>query len=55
MAVKAQTLTDLYAIYHGDCIETMRRFRDASVHISVYSPPFATSMGGLYHYTSSIS
>lgn len=48
MAVADQTITDRYALYSGDCIETMRAFRDASVHLSIYSPPF----GGLYHYTS---
>ena len=43
-----QKITDRYALYHGDCIETMRAFPDASIHLSVYSPPF----GGLYNYTS---
>jgi len=49
MAVIDQLVTDDYAIYNGDCIETMREMPDDSVHISVYSPPF----GGLYHYSSS--
>ena len=48
MAVIAQVLKDRYALYNGDCIETMKAFRDETVHLSVYSPPF----GGLYHYTS---
>lgn len=49
MAVAAQKITDRYAIYNGDCIDVMSRLPDASVHLSVYSPPFA----GLYHYSSS--
>ena len=48
MAVGAQHVTDQYALYNGDCIEVMKSMRDASVHLSVYSPPF----GGLYHYSS---
>lgn len=43
-----QQLTDRYAIYNGDCIEVMRSLPDRSIHLSVYSPPFA----GLYHYSS---
>ena len=49
MAVNDQELTDKYAIYNGDCIEVMRTMPDASVHMSIYSPPFA----GLYNYSSS--
>jgi DNA modification methylase len=49
MAVNDQTLTDHYALYHGDCIEVMQGLPDERVHLSVYSPPFA----GLYHYSSS--
>ena len=49
MAVKNQTVTDKYAIYHGDCCEVMPKIPDASVHLSIYSPPF----GGLYNYSSS--
>lgn len=49
MAVAAQRITDRYAIYLGDCIETMATLPSASVHLSIYSPPF----GGLYHYSSS--
>lgn len=48
MAVKDQLITDRYAIYNGDCIEVMQAMPDESVHLSVYSPPFA----GLYHYSS---
>jgi DNA modification methylase len=49
VAVKEQLITDQYAIYLGDCIEVMADLKDESVHLSVYSPPFA----GLYHYSSS--
>lgn len=48
MAVKDQAITDRYAIYNGDCIEVMNQLPDESVHLSVYSPPFA----GLYQYSS---
>jgi len=49
MAVRDQHLTDRYAVYNGDCCEVMPTLPEASVHLSVYSPPF----GGLYHYSSS--
>lgn len=42
-------LTDRYALYNGDCMEVMPDFPDDSMHLSIYSPPFA----GLYHYSSS--
>lgn len=48
MAVKEQEITDRYAIYCGDCVETLRTFPDHSIHHTVYSPPFA----GLYQYSS---
>ena len=50
MAVKSQVINDDYAIYLGDCIETMGSFPNESIHLSIYSPPF----GGLYHYSSDI-
>jgi DNA modification methylase len=49
MAVTDQIITDRYAIYNGDCIDTMQKMKTESVHLSIYSPPF----GGLYHYSSS--
>lgn len=49
MAVAEQDITDRHAIYLGDCCEVMQSLPDASVHLSVYSPPF----GGLFHYSSS--
>lgn len=49
MGVLEQTITDRYAAYLGDCMEVMPAFPDGSLHLSVYSPPFA----GLYTYSSS--
>lgn len=49
MAVKDQIVTDRYALYNGDCIETMRSLPDNAIDLSVYSPPFC----GLYNYSSS--
>lgn len=48
MAVLGQLIGENFAIYNGDCIEVMQKLPPASVHLSVYSPPF----GGLYHYSS---
>ena len=44
-----QIVTDRYALYCGDCVECMGEMPDGTVHLSIYSPPFA----GLYHYSSS--
>jgi DNA methylase len=44
-----QEITGRYAIYLGDCLEVMPGLPGGSVHLSVYSPPFA----GLYIYSSS--
>ncbi len=44
-----QQITDRYAAYLGDCMEVLPDLPDGSIHLSLYSPPFA----GLYHYTSS--
>lgn len=49
MAIITQNITDKYAIYNGDCIEVMGKLKASSIHLSIYSPPFA----GLYHYSSS--
>ena len=49
MAVLEQTITDRYALYCGDCMEVMPTLPAESIHLSVYSPPFA----GLYQYSSS--
>jgi len=49
MAVKDQVHADQYSLYLGDCCEVMPTLPDSSVHLSLYSPPFA----GLYQYSSS--
>src|ERR1700756_1638354 len=49
MAVKDQQIGENYAVWMGDCCETLPTIRAASVHASIYSPPF----GGLYCYSSS--
>ena len=49
MAVIDQEVNDQFAIYNGDCCEVTPELPDESVHLSVYSPPFA----GLFHYSSS--
>jgi len=48
MAIIDQSITSDYAIYNGDCMEVMPKLPDASIHLSMYSPPFA----GLYNYSS---
>jgi hypothetical protein len=53
MAVIAQEIGDRYAAYNGDCMEVLPTLPDGKVHLSVYSPPFATAHGGLYTYSSS--
>ncbi len=49
MDVLDQKVTDAFAIYNGDCMEVLPTLPDGSVHLTVYSPPFA----GLYNYSSS--
>jgi len=49
MAVKEQTITEHYALFNGDCCETLPALPDESIHLSIYSPPFC----GLYNYSSS--
>jgi DNA modification methylase len=44
-----QTVTEHFALYHGDCVEVARGLPDASIHYSVFSPPFAS----LYTYSAS--
>jgi DNA modification methylase len=44
-----QDIGERWAVYNGDCMEVMPSLPDGSIHLSLYSPPFA----GLYHYTSS--
>jgi DNA modification methylase len=49
MGIAEQKITEKYAVYLGDCIETMKDFNTDMIDLSIYSPPF----GGLYHYSSS--
>lgn len=49
MAVLDQTITKDYGLYNGDSCEVLPTLPDRSVHLSVYSPPFAD----LYAYSSS--
>lgn len=58
MAVIDQLQTDEYAIYNGDSCEVLPLLPAKSIHMSIYSPPFAVDgpRGGggcLYHYSSS--
>jgi DNA modification methylase len=46
--IKEQLITDNYAIYCSDCMLVLPSIADASIDLSVYSPPFA----GLYNYSS---
>jgi len=48
VAVIDQVLTDNYALWNGDCVDVMKALPKESIHLSVYSPPFA----GLYQYSS---
>ena len=41
MAVIDQVITDNYALYNGDCVEVLESMPDASIDMSVFSPPFA--------------
>jgi DNA modification methylase len=49
MKTKDQLHTDQYSIYNSDCMLVLPTIPDDSIHMSVYSPPFA----GLYNYSSS--
>jgi hypothetical protein len=44
-----QTITDDYALYHGDCVDVIQGIPDESIGYTIFSPPFAS----LYTYTSS--
>jgi DNA modification methylase len=47
--VENQVIEKNYALYLGDCMEVIAKMPAESVHLSVYSPPFA----GLFNYSSS--
>ena len=44
-----QAVSDRYALYHGDVIDVVKGIPDASVHYSIFSPPFQS----LYTYSNS--
>jgi DNA modification methylase len=48
MAVNDQIIAENFALYNGDCCEVLPTLPDASIGLSVYSPPFC----GLYNYSS---
>lgn len=49
MSVISQSVTDRYAMYHGDTVDVARGIPSHSVHFSVFSPPFTS----LYTYSAS--
>lgn len=49
LGVKDQIHTENYSIYNSDCMYVIPTIPDNSIHLSIYSPPFA----GLYNYSSS--
>lgn len=52
-AVAEQVVTEKYALYNADCMSVLAGLPAGSVHLSVYSPPFASAgVGGLYVYSS---
>jgi DNA modification methylase len=50
MRVINQEITENWAAYHGDCVETVKGLPDNSIDFSVYSPPFES----LYTYSNSV-
>lgn len=46
--IKEQAIKDNYAIYNSDCMYVLPTLKNASIDLSIYSPPFA----GLYNYSS---
>lgn len=49
MNVLDQFIGEDYALYNGDCVEVSKGLPDASIHFSIFSPPFAN----LYIYSDS--
>jgi DNA modification methylase len=49
--IRNQTVTDNYAIYHGDCVEVIQGMPDESIGLSIFSPPFAE----LYTYSDELA
>ena len=42
MEIIDQTITENFAMYHGDCVEVIKGIPDNSIHYSIFSPPFAS-------------
>lgn len=36
-----EIVTDKYALYNGDCVELAAQLPSNSIHLEVFSPPFA--------------
>ena len=49
MNIINQSVTDRYALYHGDSCEVLKGIPNDSIHYSIFSPPFAS----LYTYSNS--
>ena len=49
MITKQELHEESYSLYNSDCMEILPSLPDASIDLSIYSPPFA----GLYNYSSS--
>jgi DNA modification methylase len=49
MNILDQCLSDQYALYWGDCVDVVKGLADASIHYTIFSPPFAS----LYTYSNS--
>lgn len=49
MKVLAQQVKEKFALYNGDCMDVVRGLPDASIHYTIFSPPFAS----LYTYSAS--
>lgn len=49
--VRDQVVTDEYAVYHGDCVTTMRGIPENSIDLMCFSPPFSD----LYVYSNDIA
>lgn len=47
--IKDQIIEQNYSLYNSDCMYVLPEIPEKSIHLSIYSPPFA----GLYNYSSS--
>jgi hypothetical protein len=52
MTVRDQVITEKYQIFNADCMDVLRALPYGKVGLSVYSPPFGATTGGLYTYSS---